>query len=227
MNENQLNSRDITFRTVFHDVEGIKAYLRKLRHENERVINNIQTLIHNEVHNAFNSATTLRNIVSEVVNETISPLKTEWVNDEFIDYIGNNLSASTINIISDKFMSIVNYNSEQFNAYINSAITTGAVEAIISPLKTEWIDSSFINYITGFISNSSGNITNDIQQEIANQFPEIDIKNILKDYHLIEKHYTTLTTNVAIDISGLANPATALERFRILAYISGDKATDN
>ncbi len=346
MSESQLNSRDITFRTVFHDVEGIKSYLRKLRSENERVMKNIQSLVQNEVYKAFNSAATLSSMVHEAVNDIVSPLKTEWVNDDFvdyigenisditinlvsnnfmsivgynsnqfnayinssltssaveglisplqtswvnnefmdyiadntsdtivnlisnrfmsivgynsgelnayinnaitsntveafvsqlqtewvnddfIDYIGNNLSDTTVNLISNRFMSIVEYNSGELNAYINSAITIGAVETLISPLKTEWVDNSFINYITGFISNSGGNIINDIQKEIADQFPEIDVKNILKDYHLIEKHFTTLTDNVTIDTSGLANPEAALERFRILAYISGDKATD-
>ena len=292
MSESQLNSRDITFRTVFHDVEGIKAYLRKLRHENERVMRNIQSLVQNEVYEAFNSAATLNSMVQGAVNDIISPLKTEWVDNRFITFIADNISDTTIDLISNRFMSIVDYNSdefnsyinsaltgdtvealisplktewvdntfitfiadnisdttidlisnrfmsivdynsEQFNAYINNALTSNAVEALISPLKTEWIDNNFINYITGFISEcncsggSSSDITDDIQKEIADQFPEIDVKNILKKYHLIEKHYTTLTSNVTIDISGLTNPSSALERFRILAYITGEKATD-
>ena len=227
MNESQLNSRDITFRTIFHDVEGIKAYLRKLRVENERIMRNVQSLVQNEVYNAFNSEATLNSMVQGAVNDIISPLKTEWVSDYFISFIADNISDTTINIISNGFMSIVNNNSEEFNAYINSALTTDAVEALISPLKTEWVDNNFINYLTGFISSSRSNITDDIQREIADQFPEIDVKNILKKYHLIEKHYTTLAENVTIDISDLTNPSSALERFRILAYISGEKATDN
>ena len=292
MSESQLNSRDITFRTVFHDVEGIKAYLRKLRHENERVMRNIQSLVQNEVYEAFNSAATLNSMVQGAVNDIISPLKTEWVDNNFITFIADNISDTTINLISNRFMSIVNYNSDEFNSYINSALTgdtvealisplktewvdnnfitfiadnisdttinlisnrfmsivdynsgqfnvyinnaltSNAVEALISPLKTEWIDNNFINYITGFISecNCSGglssDITDDIQKEIADQFPEIDVKNILKKYHLIEKHHTTFTSNVTIDISDLTNPSSALERFRILAYIRGEKATD-
>ena len=47
---------------------------------------------------------------------------------------------------------------------------------------------------------------------------------MLGDYHLIKKYYTTLTENVNITAD---NPQAALKRFRILAYISGDNATDN
>ena len=232
MSESQLNSRDITFRTVFHDVEGIKSYLRRIRKENERVMTNIQSIVYEQVQKAFSSAFGLNSLiisaVDERIEEFINPLQTEWINDEFINYIASSTDDNTINVISNAFMSIVEYNSTNFNAYINNALTTGAVEAFISPLKTEWISDYFISYIASNIGGVPGSFTTqDIQQTIADQFPEIDVKNILKDYHLIEKHYTTLTSNVMIDISGLTNPATAIERFRILAYVSGDKSTDN
>ena len=290
MSGSQLNSRDITFRTVFHDVEGIKSYLRRIRKENERVMTNIQSIVFEQVQRAFSSTVELNSMIISAVDdrieqlinplqtkwvddkfinyiasstdnntinlisntfmsiieynsenfntyinstlttdrieEFVSPLKTEWVNDGFVDYIADNISDTTVNLISNTFMSIVDYNSMNFNAYINRALTTESIEAIISPLKTEWISDYFISYITSNIGGVPGSVTTqDIQQTIANQFPEVDIKYALKDYHLIEKHYTDLVTEITIDTSGLINPATALNRFRILAYTKDNKST--
>ena len=262
MSESRLNSRDVSFRTVFHDVEGIKAYLRRMNKEHEILINGIQSIVCDQVKDAFSSLVGLSSMIISTVEDRIedfvSPLRTEWVNNEFSDYIASSTNDNTINVISNAFMSIVEYNSENFNAYINNAIdtdntinvisnafmsiveynsenfnayinnalTTNSIEAFISPLQTAWISTGFMGYIADNIEwNSGGFMTQDIQQIIANQFPEVDIKYTLKDYHLIEKHYTTLTSNVAIDISGLTNPATAIERFRILAYTKDDKST--
>ena len=230
MSESRLNSRDVSFRTVFHDVEGIKAYLRRMNKEHEILINGIQSIVCDQVKDAFSSLVGLSSMIISTVEDRIedfvSPLRTEWVNNEFSDYIASSTNDNTINVISNAFMSIVEYNSENFNAYINNALTTNSIEAFISPLQTAWISTGFMGYIADNIEwNSGGFMTQDIQQIIANQFPEVDIKYTLKDYHLIEKHYTTLTSNVAIDISGLTNPATAIERFRILAYTKDDKST--
>ena len=205
MSESQLNSRDITFRTVFHDVEGIKSYLRRLRGENERILKNIYSLIQSEVYKVFTSMDELHEMIGEVIDAVVSPLQTQWVDNNFIDYISDSISASTINLISNNFMSIVDYNSSDLNAYINSALTSDKIEEFISPLQTQWISGYFISYI-------------------ADKFTEIDIKNMLNEYHLIKKYHTTLESNVIINISGETD---ALKRFRILAYISGDNATDN
>ena len=296
MSESQLNSRDITFRTVFHDVEGIKSYLRRIRKENERVMTNIQSIVFEQVQKAFSSTVELNKMIISTVDnrieELVSPLRTEWVNDAFADHIAENISDTTINVISSAFMSIVNDNSTNFNAYINRALTTDRIEAFISPLKTEWVNDAFADHIAenisdttiSVISNAFMSIVNDnstnfnayinsaidsdntisvissafmsivndnstnfnayinsalttdrieafisplktawVNDAFADHIGEINLKSILETYHLIEKHYTTLTEQVTINISD----PTMLKKFRILAYISGDKATDN
>ena len=205
MSESQLNSRDITFRTVFHDVEGIKSYLRKLRHENERVMKNIEGVVSGAINDVLNDSEKLKVMISELVNDAMDPLQTAWVDTNFIAYISDSISDTTVSLISNRFIDIVSDNTEAFNAYISNNITSATVGALISPLKTEWVDTNFINYI-------------------ASEFTEDNIKNMLGDYHLIKKYYTTLTENVNITAD---NPQAALKRFRILAYISGDNATDN
>ena len=247
MSESQLNSRDITFRTVFHDVEGIKSYLRKLRNENERVIKNIEGVVKNAIDKVINESEELYNIISGMVNSSISPLKTEWISDYFISFIAENISDTTVNLISNSFMSIIDYNSGDFNAYINSALTTDRIEAFISPLKTEWISDYFISFIAenisdttvNLISNSfmsiidynSGDFNAYINSALTTDRIEAFISPLktewISDYHLFKKYYTTLTESITVNVGGTLTPTTALKRFRILAYISGDNATDN
>ena len=104
-------------------------------------------------------------------------------------------------------------------------ITSNEVINIITENKDtilNYISGDIYNVISGYIIDPSTNVTQEVQQAIADQYPELDVKYLLRDYHLIDKHYVNLTSNVlTIPTDSLYNPASGFERFCLLAYISG------
>ena len=154
------------------------------------------------------------NYISDDLLGMISPLKTAYVNSAFIDYINSNIYSDTvINIITDNKDTILNYISGDIYNYISDDVLS-----LISPLQTAYVNNAFIDYIISNINNDDA-----VERILADQYPELDVKYILRDYHLIDKHYIELTSNVlTIPTNDLYNPAAAFERFRLLAYVSSD-----
>ena len=250
----------ITFRTVYNDVEAIKAYLRRFKPRNGAYID--EDIIRDMISDYLSDLTDdiLSERFSSFFNDMISPLRPEWVSDDngFIERIVSGVKQcecttdSIVSIVSSKLMSIIEFNSESFIEYIEeniecditsdqiiSIITDNKdtilnyisgdiydyisddILALISPLKTAYVNNDFIEYIEENITFDNASV----EQVLADQYPELDVKYMLRDYHLIDKHYIELTSNVlTIPTHDLYNPASAFERFRLLAHISSDAA---
>ncbi len=186
---------------------------------------------------------TVFSYINDDIMSLISPLKTSYVNSAFIDYIISGITScdcseeSIVNVVSKNFMSIIEYNSEAFIDYITNYVDVEVTSAVVIDIITEnsdtilgLISEDIYNYISGFISecsceDPSTDIANQVQQAIADQYPELDVKYILRDYHLIDKHCISLiSTALTIPTSSLYNPASGFERFRLLALVSSDSS---
>ena len=177
---------------------------------------------------------TVFSYISDDVLALISPLQTSYVTTAFIDYIIKDIAtytdATIIDIVSNNFMSIVDYNSESFFNYLSDNFTVNITSSDVINIITEnkdtilnYISGDIYEYISGYISDPSTNVTQVVQQAIVDQYPELDVKYLLRDYHLIDKHCINLTSNVlTIPTDSLYNPASGFERFRLLAYVSSD-----
>ena len=326
-------AKDISYRTIYNDVEVIKAYLRRLKPTSDIIIN--EELIRDMVSDYLSDYTVdvLSDKLGEFVLSLISPLRTTYVNDDFIDYIVSGIKScdcttdAIVTLISNKFMSIIDWNHDDFISYITSNVQCNItstqfinivtenkdsimnyisdtvynyisddVLSLISPLRTAYVNDDFIDYIVSGIkscdcttdamvtlisnkfmsiiewnhddfisyitSNVQCNITStqfinivtenkysimnyisdtvynyisddilsliaeSVQQELADQYPELDVKYLLRDYHLIDKESVKITSNLlTIPTKTLYNPASAFERFRLLACISSGAYT--
>ena len=113
----------------------------------------------------------------------------------------------------------MSYISGDIYNYISSYVSEDIL-SLISPLRTAYVNEDFINYITANIDFDDA-----VEKALADQYPELDVKYILRDYHLINKHYVEISSAVlTIPTSDLYNPASAFERFRLLAYVSSDSS---
>lgn len=216
----------ITFRTVYNDVEAIKAYLRRLKPIRDVHID--EDIIRDVISDYLSDMTedVLSDRFSDFFNDMISPLRPEWISDDngFIERIVSGVKCdctpeTIINIITTKKDDILSYISGDIYNYISDYVSDDIL-SLISPLRTAYVNEDFINYITANID-----FDNAVEKVLADQYPELDVKYILRDYHLINKHYVEISSAVlTIPTGDLYNPASAFERFRLLAYVSSDSS---
>ena len=203
MRGRNLTANNIGFRTVYHDVEGIKAYLRRRRFETGGDIDVDLSEIYSEILDKIDDFLSEKwdenfdDMFSKKFLDCISPLQPEWVGNEFKEYIIDgikscNCSAETdiLNVVAENFYSLTDSQSTDYWSMVY-----GHIDDYVSECKCDdgTVVSAVNNNITNILDVNSQTIIDYFSGKFEYELPRDEI------IELVQENFYSLTDNQSTD----------------------------